>query len=136
MSASVSLASSIISVTIVESIPVLRPISPAFLSEQAAEFSRLVGLLRKKRLNDLILDLSTCENISSEGLGIIAACWQWCHEKGKGYMGVVLPRSSDSEVVNMFDITGLSRSIGSALQRSVRDAVRYLKAFSPLAGTP
>jgi anti-anti-sigma regulatory factor len=132
MSASGSLASGMIHVTIVESIPVLRPVDPDFLSEQAKEFSRLVDLLRKKSLNDLVLDLSSCRNISSEGLGIISACWQWCQEKGKGYMGVVLPRSKENEVVNLFDITGLSRSIGSALQRSVRDAIRYLRAFSPL----
>ena len=132
MRADAALASGIINVTIVESIPILRPLSHNFIGEQAKELDRIVGILRKKRFNNLILDLSGCEFISSEGLGIISACWQWCQEKGKGYMGVVLPRATDNEVVNLFDITGLSRSIGSALQRSVKDALAYLKAFSPL----
>jgi anti-anti-sigma factor len=127
-----TLASGIINVTIVESIAILRPLSTDFLNEQAKELGRIITLLRKKKLNDLILDLSGCEFISSEGLGIISSCWQWCQEKGKGYMGVVLPRSKENEVVNLFDITGLSRSIGSAMQRSVKDAIAYLKAFSPL----
>jgi anti-anti-sigma factor len=129
-----TLASGIINVRIVESIPVLRPLEPDFLGEQAKELSRIVRILRRKRLFGLVLDLSGCEYISSEGLSIIAGCWKWCRERRKGYMGVVLPRSTGNEVVNLFDITGLSRSIGSALQRSVRDAVRYLKKFSPLSG--
>ena len=131
MRADGTLASGILNVAIVESIPVLRPISHHFMSDQAREFSRIVRLLRKKSMYNLIVDLSECEFISSEGLGIISACWQWCQEKGKGYMSVVLPRDIESEVVNLFDITGLSRSIGSALQRSVKDAITCLKAFSP-----
>jgi anti-anti-sigma factor len=124
-----SLASPIIRVTIVERIPVLSPIDRKFISEQAKELGRLVRLLRRKKLFNLVIDLSECEYISSEGLGIISGCWQWCQKKGKGYMGVVLPRTAGSEVVNLFDITGLSRAIGSALQRSVRDAITYLKNF-------
>jgi hypothetical protein len=123
------LASAIINVAIVEHIPVLRPLTALFLSEQAHEVGRLVSLLRRKKLFNLVIDLSGCEKISSEGLGIVASCWKWCQEKGTGYMGVVLPREAGNEVVSLFDITGLSRSIGSALQRSARDAVTYLKTF-------
>jgi anti-anti-sigma factor len=125
------LTSTLFRVIIVEEVPVLQPFDNRFFVEQANEFGRLVKLLRKKRLFNIVIDLSGCEYISSEGLGIISACRQWCQEKGKGYMGVVLPISGENEVVNLFDITGLSRAIGSALQRSVKDAVTYLKNFHP-----
>lgn len=124
------LASGIFSICIVEEIPVLKPLASRFYCEQADEFNRLVTLLRKKKLFNIIIDLSGCEGISSEGLGIISACRQWCQEKKKG-IGVVLPRAVENEVVNLFDITGLSRTIGSALQRSVKDAVTYIKNFYP-----
>ncbi|MBD3392736.1 MAG: hypothetical protein GF418_11600 [Chitinivibrionales bacterium] len=126
-----SLASGVINVTIVESIPVLRPVAPDFVHEQAREFGRIVSELRRKKLFTLVLDLSGCEYISSEGLGIISACWQWCQEKHKGCMGIVLPKSGSNEVVSLFDITGLSRSIGGALQRSVKGAITYLTSFAP-----
>jgi|GEM_PF-1285432 len=122
-------ASATIAVTMVDRIPILKPCARSFFSEQAKEFSRLVKSLRRKKQFFLVVDLSECDYISSEGLGIIAACRRWCEEKRRGAMGVVLPPDTDSEVVNLFDITGLSRSIGSALQRSVRDAIAYLKNF-------
>ena len=111
MSASGTLASPIINVTIVEQIPVLRPVAQNFLGEQARELNRLVTLLRKKALCDLVLDLSACENISSEGLGMVSACWQWCHDMGKGCMGVVLPRDTENEVVNLV-FNGVTQDVG------------------------
>ena len=124
-----TLASTIFQVAIVEHIPVLKPVDSKFFNEQAKEFNRLIKLLRRKKLFNLVIDLSGCEYISSEGLGMIAACWSWCQEKGNGCMGVVLPRTQGNEVVNLFDITGLSRTIGSALQRSVKDSITFLKKF-------
>jgi hypothetical protein len=126
-----SLASGIINVTIVDSIPVLRPVDRFFFDKEAIEFNRLVKLLRKKRYFDLVVDLSGCQEISSEGLGMIASCWDRYQKKAAGYMGVVLPRATENSVVTLFDVTGLSRSIGCALQRRVADAVSYLKSFSP-----
>jgi anti-anti-sigma factor len=124
------LSSILFRICIVEQIPVLRPVDTRFIGEQASELGRIVKILRKKKLFNLVIDLSGCEYISSEGLGIISACRQWCQERKNG-LGIVLPRAGENEVVNLFDITGLSRSIGSALQRSVKDAVSYLKNFYP-----
>jgi anti-anti-sigma factor len=78
----------------------------------------------------LVLDLSDCEYISSEGLGATARCWKLCHEDGKGQMAVVLPSSPVSEVRNLFEIIGLSRMIGSAIQPTVNDAIAYIQKFS------
>lgn len=129
MRAKKELLSSIIDVKFMESIPVIRPFTPSFMREQAREFNRIIQLLRRRRFNSLILDLTGCERISSEGLGVIAACWHWCHELGRGRMAVVLSGAGGNEVINLFDITGLTTQIGSALQRSVHSAMMYLKKF-------
>jgi anti-anti-sigma factor len=122
--------STLFDLTFNHSIPVIRPHDTSFLKQQAQEFDEIVEQLRAKKYTSLVLDLSLCEYISSDGLGVVAKCWHWCHEEGHGSMALALADTPDNEVNNLFDITGLSRTIGSALQRNVADAVNYLQQFS------
>jgi hypothetical protein len=89
-----------------------------------------MGVLREKGLKRFVVDLSTCTYISSEGLTCTAACWKWCHDEGNGHMAAIIPQSPGNEVRNLFDIIGLSRMIGSALQPSLNQALKYLREFT------
>jgi anti-anti-sigma factor len=100
-----------------------------FQKKQAEEFRSALAELRGRKITRYVVDLSDGEYISSEGLGAIAQCWKWCHDEGNGQMAVVLPPRADSEIRNLFDIIGLSRTIGSALQPTVEDAKKYIRAF-------
>ncbi len=137
MSAHDTLASRIINVTVISGIPVIRPLSNVFLNDQAREFKRIITALRKRKYCDLVVDLASCEYISSEGLGAVAEAWEWSQEKNYSRMSVVLTRDARSEVVNLFEITGLSRSIGCCMQPGVAEAVRFIKQFcdEPETGT-
>jgi hypothetical protein len=45
-------------------------------------------------------------------------------------MTAIIPQTPGNEVKNLFDIIGLSRMIGSALQPTLSQALRYLKEFA------
>jgi hypothetical protein len=64
-----------------DDVAILKPIEKTFTHLQAGEFNRIFDRLRKNEFRRFILDYSTCEYISSEGLTCTATCWKWCHEE-------------------------------------------------------
>jgi hypothetical protein len=113
-----------------DDVAILKPIEKTFTHLQAGEFNRIFDRLRKNEFRRFILDYSTCEYISSEGLTCTATCWKWCHEEGNGQMVAIVPLDPANEVRNLFEIIGLSRMIGSALQPTLPQALNYLKEFA------
>jgi hypothetical protein len=109
---------------------IVKPVQKAFTHLQAGEFHRIFDLLRGNNFRRFILDYSTCEYISSEGLTCTASCWKWCHEEGNGHMVAIVPLDPANEVRNLFEIIGLSRMIGSALQPTLPQALKYLKEYA------
>ena len=130
MSNSEGMASTAFRVTIDGDIAIIKLIEVSFAHFQAQEFDRLTDVLRDKELRRFVVDLSTCEYIASEGLTCTAAFWKWCHDEGNGAMTAIIPQTPGNEVKNLFDIIGLSRMIGSALQPTLSQALRYLKEFA------
>jgi hypothetical protein len=117
-------------VTFDEDIAIISPVDKAFMRFQAKEFDRIFELLRKDATRRFILDFSSCDYISSEGLASTASCWKWCHDDGHGQMAAIVPQGPDNEVRNLFEIIGLSRMIGSALQPTLASALKYLKEIA------
>jgi anti-anti-sigma regulatory factor len=113
-----------------EDIAILVPHEKAFMRFQAKEFDRIFELLRKAGHHRFILDFSACDYISSEGLTSTASCWKWCHDEGNGHMAAIISQKPDNEVMNLFEIIGLSRMIGNALQPTLVDALKYMKEFA------
>jgi hypothetical protein len=111
-------------------VAILKPVEKAFTHLQAGEFNRIFDRLRGNDVRRFILDYSICEYISSEGLTCTASCWKWCHEEGNGHMVAIVPLDPGNEVRNLFEIIGLSRMIGSALQATLPQALKYLKEFA------
>lgn len=126
------LQSTLLTVTMVQSIPVLKPRDEDFQKRESMEFSRLVDILAEEKMFSYILDLQDCNYVSSDGLGAVSSSWDRCTRGKQGAMAVVLPKAPGNEVTNLFDITGLSRTIGSAIQPSIKNAVSYLKNFAVL----
>ena len=102
----------------------------SFAHAESAEFNTIWNELSSTGCRRFVFDLSSCRFVSSEALGMMAACWKWCGEESNGRMSVVLPVGEGGEVRNLFEITGLSRTIGAALQSSLQDALNYLREFS------
>ena len=130
MSNSNGTASPAFQITFDGAIAILQAVDSSFMHFQAREFDRVFDLLRKKQYRQFILDLTPCEYISSEGLTCVASCWKWCHDEGNGQMAAIVPQNPENEVRNLFEIIGLSRMIGSALQPALSQALRYLKEFA------
>ena len=130
MSNSNGITSQAFHITIDDAIAILQAVDPSFMHFQAQEFDRIFDLLRKKGYRQFILDLTPCEYISSEGLTCVALCWKWCHDEGNGQMAAIVPQNPENEVRNLFEIIGLSRMIGSALQPTLSQAIRYLREFA------
>jgi hypothetical protein len=130
MSSNGRFVSSAFRVTIDKDIAILQSVDASVMHFQAQEFNRIFDLLREQGFRRFVIDLSTCEYISSEGLTCTASCWKWCHDEGNGHMVAIVPQNPDNEVRNLFDIIGLSRMIGSALQPALTQAVKYLREFS------
>jgi hypothetical protein len=45
-------------------------------------------------------------------------------------MAAIISQKPDNEVMNLFEIIGLSRMIGNALQPTLTDALKYMKEFA------
>jgi len=117
-------------VTVNDRIAVIAPSVETFMYREAQEFDHLFEQLRGKGFTHFIIELGTCDYISSEGLGAIASCWKWCHDEGMGRLSVILQQNTDNEVSNLFEITGLTRIIGSAIQPTLKDALKYIREFA------
>lgn len=100
------------------------------MGREAQEFDKLLDKLRLEKYRRFVINLASCDYVSSEGLGVIAACWNWCHDQNNGHMALVLSNDPANEVHNLFEITGLSRVIGSAIQPTLHDALNYIRKFS------
>jgi hypothetical protein len=127
MSSNGKLSSPLFNVRVDNGIAVLQAKDNAFLRSQAKEFSRLFEELKSLSIVKYILDFSNNDYVSSEGLNFTAQCWKWCHEKGHGSMAVVIPDDPANDVRRLFDNIGLSYMIGSSLQPTVADALKYLR---------
>lgn len=130
MSNDAEIGSSAFQITFDEDIAIIHAVDRAFMRFQAKEFERILELLRKGSTRRFIVDFSSCDYISSEGLASTMSCWKWCHDDGHGHMAAVVSLHPDNEVRNLFEIIGLSRMIGSALQPTIADALKYLKEFA------
>ncbi|MDD5674475.1 MAG: STAS domain-containing protein [Chitinivibrionales bacterium] len=117
-------------VTVENNVAILSLCEPIFLGKQAKELTGVLQNLLKQSIKAFVFNLGDCDYISSDGLGVVASWWRFCHDQGNGAMAVVLPGKPDSEVANLFEIIGLTRMIGSAVQPSVKDALNYLKEFA------
>jgi hypothetical protein len=102
----------------------------SFARPESLEFHSMLDTLRASGYSKYVLDLTNCRFVSSEALGAIAGCWKWCYDDSNGFMSVVLPAGEGCEVRNLFEITGLGRAIGSAVQSSRSDAINYIREFA------
>ena len=109
---------------------IITPKKQIFMRDEASEFGEIINISRKNGISKFIVVLNQCDYISSEGLGIISSSWNKCHDNENSQMCIVISREKDSEIGNLFDITGLSRTLGSTIQPNVDDAVKYIKNFS------
>jgi anti-anti-sigma regulatory factor len=102
----------------------------SFARTETTEFQTVLEDLRSRGYSKYVLDITACRFVSSEALGMIASCWKWCFDEGNGFLSVVLPSGEGSEVRNLFEITGLCRAIGAAIQPSRTDAINYIREFA------
>jgi hypothetical protein len=113
-----------------EDIAIIQAIDRAFMRFQAKEFDRVLDILRIGSTCRFIVDFSYCNYISSEGLASVTSCWKWCFDDGHGHMAAVVSPDPLNEVRNLFEIIGIARMIGGALQPTLADAIKYLKEFA------
>ncbi len=107
-------------------VAVLRPLDRAFLHTHSAEYNRILEELGAGGPLQFVVDLSGCDYLSSEGVNNIMQSWKKCFEAGKGRMAVVVPDIPLNEVRNLFEIIGISRLLGEALQKSMENALAYV----------
>jgi len=110
-------------------IAILRPYDRAFLHAHATEYNRILDRLRDNGTPHFVLDLSGCDYISSEGISNVTRSWKLCYEENKGTMAVVVPQDTPGEIRNLFDLIGISRVLGTALQSSVEEGIKHLEGL-------
>ncbi|OGJ93792.1 MAG: hypothetical protein A2350_06525 [Candidatus Raymondbacteria bacterium RifOxyB12_full_50_8] len=93
-----------------------------FIRHQAQAFKNLVRELAKKGKNNIILDMSGCEYISSEGLGAVAETWHGSRERG-GLFCVVCQNKAENEIRYLFDIIGFSVLLQGFIFDTLDDAI-------------
>ncbi len=94
---------------------------------EAKELRNLFDTAIRSGTTRFVIDLSATDYISSEALGTIAGCFNACAQQISGTLSVILPTEENNEVRNLFDIIGLSRLMGSAIQTSRKDALLYIR---------
>jgi anti-anti-sigma factor len=126
MSNSNTFFSPLFDVRVDRGIAVLRVFGKAYLHSHATEYARILAKLREQGVARFILDLSSCDYISSEGISNVTRSWKSFCDEGKGRMAVVVPNDPANEVRNLFDVIGISPILGNALQPTVEAAVNCL----------
>ncbi|MBD3418622.1 MAG: hypothetical protein GF398_00745 [Chitinivibrionales bacterium] len=125
MSGSLDSAGSAITIAVKNGIAVLSFPDKVFQKRQAEAFKAYLAEARQHNFR-LILDLSDCAYISSDGLGATARCWKLCNEDNLGRMAIVFSDATDDEVRHLFEIIGLTRVVGAAIYPSVDEAISHL----------
>jgi hypothetical protein len=116
-----------IEVSMVDDIAVLHPANRLFQSFEAKEAKKTFDQLFLDGCKKFIFNFSDCTYISSDGLGVTAACWHFCFDEKNGFMAVVLPADAESPVCNLFEILGLTRKIGSGIHKTIETALLYIR---------
>jgi hypothetical protein len=123
------LHSPLISVDFDHEIVIMRPSVASLLKTETTELQALFDLAIV-RYTSFVFDLSHCDYICSEALGFIAHCWKWCSDKRHGKMAVILPQDEQNEVAKLFEIIGLSRILGSAINPTLPQSLRFIREFA------
>jgi anti-anti-sigma factor len=99
----------------------------AFLSEHAAELSKLLQQFSNKNTNRVILDLSNCSYMSSEGIGIIITFWKRYNIPGFRF-AVVFPANPDDQFKSILEIASFDRFLGAAMHTSLENALQFVRS--------
>ena len=67
----------------------------------------------------IILDFTSCDYLSSEGLGTIVGWWK----RDPANFRIVLSDAPDSFVSELFEMTGMRRVLGGGISRSLEEAL-------------
>ena len=83
--------------------------SQTFLKDEAREFQSLINKAISNDITRFLINFGDCQYISSEGLGCVAEFWRNCSEKKDFNMASVFNSRPVNELLNFFEIIGLSR---------------------------
>ncbi len=112
-----------------DQIAIIRFPSNVLQKKEAEYFTCQFYDLSEQDIVGLLVDLSGCEYVSSEGLGATARYWKWCKDRKLGF-AVLLP-GKGSEVHNLFDLIGLTQMMGDAVQTTLEGAIQFARGEKP-----
>jgi anti-anti-sigma regulatory factor len=112
--------------TVKNNYAIIRMTDLVFIRHQVKLFNEELEALKSRRIRRFLLDFSSCDYVSSEGLGALAELFRWCHDEGNGSLALVLPADGGNEVRYLFDIIGLSLVMKNSLFNTVPEAEAYL----------
>lgn len=97
-----------------------------FIRHQAKTFNVLVKEAMASGKSRFLVDMTSCEYISSEGLAAVAGLWHLCAEKSGAIVAIVCADDGANEVRYLLDIIGLARLMEGHLFSHVYDAEKFL----------
>lgn len=106
------------------------PRSEMFMKGEAEDLLALLDVPAMPGQKGVVLDLRACHYISSDGLGAVVKLSNWSRASEGMTIAVVVAAGSSDEVHNLLRITGIDRSLGSALHTDFSKACAYIIQFS------
>ncbi len=100
----------------------VKVIEKVFIRKQSKLFLKEIENLRENGASNFVLDFSTCDYVSSEGLGVLAEMWHWCNEEDNGIMTLALSEDPNNELKYLLDITGLGLIMKGNMRSSLETA--------------
>lgn len=89
----------------------------------AAQVDELLGVMANMKPDAsprrIVLDFTSCDYLSSEGLGTIVAWWK----RDPAHFRIVLSDAPDSFVAELFEMTGMRRVLGGGIVKSLEEAL-------------
>ena len=109
-----------------ENFSIIKVEEKVFIRKQSKLFLKEVEALRAKGVCNFIIDFSTCDYVSSEGLGVFAEMWHWANEQKNGLLTICLSDDPNNELKYLLDITGLGLLMKSNICFSIDSAEEML----------
>jgi len=103
----------------------LVPKSAHFARIEASELKTYIRDRAHETPKSVVLDLSNCDYLTSEGIGALVVGWKEMQKYPNLFFGIIMPVDKDHELYDMIQVTGLQEVLSGSFFNSLDEVKKF-----------